>query len=139
MPVLYAAFYPPTIPHLSTGPSALFAPSRAAAVLMDADNGSVDHLDEAVIGFGEGLHDQVPDASHPPTNEPVVLGRIRPKALWQIAPWCSRPLYPEDAVEDTSVVDPRHAARLVRKERPDGSPLKVREFVSHDWRPGFGS
>src|ERR1700732_1017353 len=32
-------------------------------------------------------------------------------------------------------VDTRHAARLVRKERPDGSPLKVREFVSHDSRP----
>jgi hypothetical protein len=27
----------------------------------------------------------------------------------------------------------------VRKERPDGSPLKVREFVSHDSRPRFGS
>jgi hypothetical protein len=45
----------------------------------------------------------------------------------------------ENAVEDTSVVDPRHAARLVRKERPDGSPLKVREFVSHDSRPRLGS
>ena len=30
-------------------------------------------------------------------------------------------------------------ARLIRKERPDGSPLKVREFVSHDSRPRFGS
>ena len=116
-----------------------FAPSRATAVLMDADNGSVDHLDGAVMAFGEGLHDQVPDASHPPTNKPVVAGRVRPKALRQIAPWRARPQYPEDAVEDTSVVDPRHAARLVRKERPDGSPLKVREFVSHNSRPRFGS
>ena len=33
--------------HLSTGPSASFRPSRATAVLMDADNGSVDHLDGA--------------------------------------------------------------------------------------------
>ena len=68
---------------------------------MDADNGSVDHLDGAVMGFGEGLHDQVSDASNPPTNEPVVAGRVRSK----------------DAVEDTSVVDPKHAVRLVRKER----------------------
>jgi hypothetical protein len=30
-------------------------------------------------------------------------------------------------------------ARLVRKERPDSSPLKVREFVSHDSRHQFGS
>ena len=28
---------------------------------------------------------------------------------------------------------------LVRKERSDGSPLEVREFVSHDSRPRFGS
>ena len=69
------------------------------------------------MGFGEGRHDQVPDASHPPTNEPVVAGRVRPKTLRQIAPWGSRPQYPEDAVEDTSVVDAKHAALLVRKER----------------------
>ncbi len=48
-------------------------------MLVDADNGSVDHLDGAVMGFGESLHDQVPDASHSPTNEPVVAGRVRPK------------------------------------------------------------
>jgi hypothetical protein len=60
----------------------------------------------------------------------VHLSRALRKALWQIAPWCAPPQYPEDAVEDTSVVDARHAARLVRKERPDGSPLKVRKFVS---------
>ena len=44
---------------------------------------------------------------------------------------------PEDAVEDTSVV--ALAARLVRKERSDGSPFKVREFISHDSRLRFGS
>jgi hypothetical protein len=33
------------------------------------------------MDFGEGLHDQVPDASNPPTNEPVVAGRARSKAL----------------------------------------------------------
>jgi len=96
-------------------PISLVSPLRPTAVLMDADNGSVDHLDGAVMGFGEGLHDQVPDASHPPTNEPVVPGRVRSKALRQVAPWGAQ--YPEDAVEDTSVVDPKHAALLVRKER----------------------
>ena len=30
------------------------------------------------------------------------------------------------------VVNTRNAARLVRKERPDGSPFKVREFMPHD-------
>src|SRR5664279_720721 len=66
-----------------------FAPSRATAMLVDADNGSVDHLDGAIMSFGEGLHDQVPDASRSPANEPVVAGRIRPNALRQIAPWCA--------------------------------------------------
>ena len=32
-------------------------------MLVDADNGSVDHLDGAIMSFGEGLHDQVRDAS----------------------------------------------------------------------------
>jgi hypothetical protein len=53
--------------------------------------------------------------SNPPTNEPVAAGRVRSKALRQTAPWGAQ--YPEDAVEDTSVVDPKHAALLVRKER----------------------
>ena len=93
-----------SLAHLSTGPAALFRPSRATAVLMDADNGSVDHLDGAVMDF-EGLHDQVPDASNPPTNEPVVAGRIRSKA-------------PAD----------RTMGRLTAcsEGTPDGSPLKVR-------------
>src|SRR5271170_6064807 len=34
---------------------------------------------------------------------------------------------------------PWHAARLVRKERSDGSPHKVREFISHDSTLRFGS
>jgi hypothetical protein len=47
--------------------------------------------------------------------------------------------YPENAVEDTSVVDPRHASGFVRQKRPDGGPLKVREFISHDSRLRLGS
>jgi hypothetical protein len=116
-----------------------FGPTRATAVLMYAANRCVDHLDGAVVGFREGLHDRVPDASHPPTSKPVVASRVRPKILRQIASWRSRPQYPEDAVEDPPVVHPWHAARLIRKERPDGSPLIVREFISHHSRPRFGS
>jgi hypothetical protein len=91
------------------------------------------------MGSGDGLHDKVPDASHSPTNEPVVAGRVRPKPFRQIAPRRARPQYPEDAVEDAPVVDPRHSAWLIRKEWSDDSPLKVREFISHDSRSGFGS
>jgi hypothetical protein len=31
-----------------------------------------------------------------------------------------------------------NATRLVRKERLDGSPFKVRQFIPHDSRPRFG-
>ena len=96
---------------------------------MDADNGSVDHLDRTIMTFGESFHDAVPNASCSSANE----------ALRQIAPWCAGVEYRENAVEDTSVVDPRHASGLVRQKGPDGSPLKVREFISHDSRLRFGS
>jgi hypothetical protein len=44
---------------------------------------------------------------------------------------------PKKYVQDAAVV--RDAARLVRKERPDDSPFKVREFLQHDARPWLGA
>jgi hypothetical protein len=85
------------------------------------------------MGLGEGFHDAVPDPSRPPADKAVIAGRVRPKALWQIAPRCAGAQYPENAVEDTSVVDPRHASGLVRQKRPNGGPLKVREFSTFQW------
>src|SRR5882672_1469681 len=46
---------------------------------------------------------------------------------------------PKDAVDHAPVVDTRHAARLVRQERPDRRPLVVGELVADDSRPRFGS
>src|SRR5215216_2306015 len=40
----------------------------------------------------------------------------------------------KDAVEDAPVVNTGNATRLVRQNRPDGSPFKVREFIAHDSR-----
>jgi hypothetical protein len=45
---------------------------------------------------------------------------------------------PKYTVQDLPVVNTGNAARLVRKERPDGSPFKVREFVPHDSRLRLG-
>jgi hypothetical protein len=45
---------------------------------------------------------------------------------------------PEDAVEDTTIVYPRHAARLVRQHRLDGSPFMGAQFVAHDSRLSVG-
>src|SRR6516162_8257821 len=64
----------------------------------------------------------------------VVAGGVRTKILRQVSPWRPGAQHPEDAVEDTAIVHPRHAARLVGQHRLDGSPLIVGEFVAHDSR-----
>jgi hypothetical protein len=58
----------------------------------------------------------LPDASRPPADKAVVEGRVRPKALRRIAPRCAGARYLENAVENTSVVDPRHTSGLVRQK-----------------------
>ena len=67
------------------------------------------------MDFGEGLHDQVPDAKQS-ANERTGCSR---SCKVQSSPHHGAPdrNIQKDAVEDTSVVDPKHAARLVRKER----------------------
>jgi hypothetical protein len=35
-------------------------------LLIDAGNASVQHLDGAILGFGDGIHEELPDASHSP-------------------------------------------------------------------------
>jgi hypothetical protein len=44
---------------------------------------------------------------------------------WQVSPWRPGAQHPEDAVEDTAVGHPWHAARLVRQHRHDGGPLII--------------
>jgi hypothetical protein len=46
---------------------------------------------------------------------------------------------PEDAVEDTTVVHPRNATRLVRQHRLDAAPFMIGEFVAHDSSPSLGA
>ena len=70
-----------------------------------------------------------------PANEAVVASGVRTEVVWQIAPRCSRSQDPEDTIEDTTVVHPRHAAWFVGQHRSDGSPLIVGEFVAHDSTP----
>ena len=104
---------------------------------MHADNRRVDHLHRRIMGSGQRVHDAAPDASPSPANEAVVAGGVRTEVIGQVAPWCSRSQDPEDAIEDTPVVHPWHAARLVRQHRLDGRPFMVGEFVAHDSSPRF--
>src|SRR5579862_2677914 len=105
---------------------------------MHADNGCVDHLDSSILGGSKCVDDAAPDTSSPPADEAVIAGRVRAKMRRQIAPRCPGSQDPEDAVEDTSVVDPRNATRLVRQHRLDGKPFIVGEFVAHDSTPSLG-
>jgi len=114
-------------------------PCDAGSMLMDADNGGVDHLDSGIMGSGKCVYDAAPDTSPPPADEPVVASGVWAKRHRQITPRCSRSQDPEDAIEDTSVVHPRNATWLVRQHRPYGSPFIVGEFVAHDPSPQSGS
>src|SRR5436190_21832293 len=113
-------------------------PCDAGSMLMDADNGGVDHLDSGIMGSGKCVYDAAPDTSPPPADEAVIAGRVRAKMIRQIAPRCPGSQDPEDAVEDTSVVYPRNATRFVWQHRLDGKPFIVGEFVAHDWTPSLG-
>ena len=105
---------------------------------MHADNGGIDHLDSGIMGSGKRFYDAAPDTSPPPADETVIAGRVRAKMIRQIAPRCPGLQDPEDAVEDTPVVYPRNATRLVRQHGLDGNPFIVGEFVAHDSTPSLG-
>lgn len=91
------------------------------------------------MGSRKCVHDAAPDVSSPPPNEAVVASGVRTERRRQIAPRCSGTQDPEDAIEDTTVVNPRNAARLVRQHRLDGNPLIIGEFVAHDSSPQLGN
>jgi hypothetical protein len=87
----------------------------------------------AVAGLDDGVHELVPDAGFPPPIEAIVDRRRRPVTLEYIAPRRAGAQDVEDPVENTPVVDTRHAARLVRQQRLDHTPLEVRQVMArHD-------
>ena len=92
---------------------------------MHTDNGGVDHLDRGIMGGGKRAYDAAPDTRPPPTDEAVVACGVRTKHLGQITPRCSRAQDPEDAIENTTVVHPRNATRLVRQHGLDGDPFII--------------
>ena len=85
-----------------------------------------------------GQHDLIPDASPPPTNKAVVTGGAGTISRWQVAPGRTRALHPKDAIEHTSIIYARNAARLVRQHQLDRGPFIIAEFVAHDSRLRFG-
>ena len=59
---------------------------NAGSVLMHADDGCIDHLHRHVMTGGQRIHDPIPDASLPPTNEAVVASGAGAIGFRQIAP-----------------------------------------------------
>src|SRR5665213_3458746 len=107
-------------------------------MLMHAHDGGVDHLDSGIMCRGKRVYDASPDTSPPPADEPVIASRVWAKSLRQVAPGCSRSQDPEDTIEDTTVICPRNATRLVGQHRFDGNPFIVGEIVTHDSSPSLG-
>ena len=97
---------------------------------MRTNGSAVDHLDVALARRRNGVHQHVPHPGLSPSREAIVAGGARTISLRQVAPWCARSQHPEDAVQYTTVINPRHASRLVRQERLDRTPLEVGQIIS---------
>ena len=99
-------------------------------MLMHAHDRAVDHLNLAVVSLRNGCQQLVPDAGLAPAHEAIVAGRRWAIALGDIGPRRSRPQAPEYAVENTTVINPWHSARLARQQWIDDCPFRVTEFVA---------
>ena len=56
------------------------------SMLVHAHDGGIDHLHCRIMTGGQRIHDPVPDASPPPTNEAIVTGGPGTIGLRQVAP-----------------------------------------------------
>lgn len=110
--------------------SDLHPPFCRRSLLVGANGGAVDHLDVAIVGGGDGVHQPVPYTCLPPSHEAVVAGGARAVALGQVAPWCAGSQHPEDAVQHAPVIDARDASGLIGQERLDHAPLEVGQIIS---------
>ncbi len=93
-------------------------------MLMRTDNRGVDHLHGGVMGGSQRIGDFNPDAGPSPANEAIVAGRVWTIFVREVSPRRPGPQYPKDAVEDTAVVHPWNATRLVR-QHPKGKLSRV--------------
>jgi hypothetical protein len=56
-------------------------------MLVHAHDRGIDHLHRRIMTGSQRIHDLVPYASPPPTNEAIVTSSAGTKGLWQGAPW----------------------------------------------------
>src|SRR5690554_6898996 len=99
-------------------------------MLMNADRGTVDHLEVALVSGRNCFVNSVPDAQFPPPHEAVVAGRRRTIALRYVGPGRSRAQAPENPVQHLAIIHPWLAARLVRQQRLNDRPFKISDLVA---------
>ena len=80
------------------------------AVLMNTHDGAVDHLQVCLFEIGNGLEEAIPNAGASPTDETVIASCVGTILIRQVAPRCAGPQHPEDAVQDTPVINAGDAA-----------------------------
>src|SRR5437016_4742026 len=109
-------------------------------MLMDTHRTAVDHLHIAIVGLTDGGHHAIPNPGFAPAHEAVVAGGVGAEFLLRKSPpWRAGPQHPENPVQDSPIVDPRHAPRLVRQQRRDDTPFEIRQLISpHDPAPPVG-
>src|SRR5690625_6118322 len=101
-------------------------------MLVNADRGTVDHLEVALVSGRNCFVNSVPDAQFPPPHEAVVAGRRRTIALRYVGPGRSRAQAPENPVQHLAIIYPWLAARLVRQQRLNDRPFKISDLVAAD-------
>ncbi len=94
-------------------------------MLVHPHDRSVDHLDGGIMGSGERIHDPAPDPGAAPAHKAVVAGGVGTKGAREVTPRGTGPQHPKDAIQDTPIVYPWHAASLVGQHRSDGCPFIV--------------
>src|SRR5690625_4444656 len=99
-------------------------------MLVNADRGTVDHLEVALVSGRNCFVNSVPDAQFPPPHEAVVAGRRRTIALGYVGPGRSRAQAPENPVQHLAIIHPWLAARLVRQQRLNDRPFKISDLVA---------
>lgn len=87
-------------------------------MLMDADAGTVDHDDVAVVGGGHRLQDPIPDARLAPSNKAIVAGRVWSISLGDISLGRTCPKAPENSIQHPPIINPNTPfTRLAYKGR----------------------
>ena len=105
---------------------------------MGSDHGAIEIMEVPVelarrVGLGLHRHQQLmPDTSLLPTVEAAGYGTPRAIALGQIPPGSSGAQYPEDAIEDASMIDGRSAGLrfLWGEQRLQPLPLCIGQLSS---------